>query len=106
MSKPTTSIIERVSKQIGLSVVSDCARITTSVRRPCFLAKASEQMIAAAAPHVGGQAIRRVITPGHITMSFMTSSVVTTLRNSASGLLAAWRLALARIAAKASIEVP
>ena len=36
-------------------------------RRPCFLANASEQTIAAAAPQVGGQAIRRVITPGQIT---------------------------------------
>ncbi|MNL84139.1 hypothetical protein D3C87_2120080 [compost metagenome] len=50
-----------------MSVVIDWARITTSVRRPCFLAKASVQIMAAAAPHVGGQAIRRVITPGQIT---------------------------------------
>ncbi|MCY1311062.1 hypothetical protein D9M70_613240 [compost metagenome] len=89
MSKPTTSIIERASRATGRSVVMDWARITTSVRRPCFLAKASEQMIAAAAPQVGGQAIRRVITPGQTTWSFITSSVVTTLRNIASGLLAA-----------------
>ncbi|MCY1442247.1 hypothetical protein D9M71_586090 [compost metagenome] len=89
MSKPTTSIIERASWHTGLSVVSDWARITTSVRRLCFLANASEQMIAAAAPQVGGQAIRRVITPGQIGLSFITSSVVTTLRNSANGLLAA-----------------
>jgi len=55
---------------------------------------------------VGGQAIKRVITPGSSTVSFMTSSVVTILRNSASGLLAAWRLALARTAAKVSMEQP
>ncbi|MCY1448352.1 hypothetical protein D9M71_650130 [compost metagenome] len=36
----------------------------------------------------------------------MTSSVVTTLRNTASGLRAAWRLALARMAAKVSSLVP
>ncbi|MCY1419665.1 hypothetical protein D9M71_352580 [compost metagenome] len=41
-----------------------------------------------------------------MTVSFITSSVVTTFLNSASGLLAAWRLALARIAAKVSIFVP
>lgn len=67
MSKPTIWIIDFGSKAIGLSVVIDWARIATSVRRPCFLAKASLQMIAAAAPQVGGQAIRRVITPGQIT---------------------------------------
>ncbi|MCY1184127.1 hypothetical protein D9M73_247960 [compost metagenome] len=70
-------------------MVIDWARITTSLRRPCFLANASETTSAAAAPQVGGQAIRRVITPGHITVSFITSSVVTTFLNSASGLLAA-----------------
>ncbi|MNO06057.1 hypothetical protein D3C81_2276730 [compost metagenome] len=67
MSKPTIWIIDFGSKEIAASVVMDWARMTTSVRRPCFLAKASEQTIAAAAPQVGGQAIRRVITPGQIT---------------------------------------
>ncbi|MNG29735.1 hypothetical protein D3C84_1152210 [compost metagenome] len=89
MSKPTVWIIEAGSKEIPRSVVIDWARITTSVRRPCFLAKASEQMIAAAAPQVGGHAIRRVITPGQRTTSFITSSVVTTFLNNASGLFAA-----------------
>ncbi|MOA31796.1 hypothetical protein D3C78_1529720 [compost metagenome] len=36
----------------------------------------------------------------------MTSSVLSTLRNSALGLFAAWRLALARTAAKVSMRVP
>ncbi|MNG03269.1 hypothetical protein D3C84_863410 [compost metagenome] len=76
------------------------------MRRPCFLAKAVEQIIAAAAPQVGGQAIRRVMTPGHSTGSFITSSVVRTFLNNASGLFAAWRLALARMAAKVSMRVP
>ncbi|MNE61547.1 hypothetical protein D3C80_1567680 [compost metagenome] len=80
--------------------------MTTSVRSPCFLAKASLQTTAAAAPQVGGQAIRRVMTPGQITWSFMTSSVLTTLRNIARGLLAAWRLALARMAAMVDSWVP
>ena len=62
----------------------------------------SDTSTAAAAPQVGGQAIRRVITPGQITWASITSSVVTSLRNSASGLFSAWRLALARILAKAS----
>ena len=62
--------------------------------------------MAAAAPQVGGQAISRVSTPGQIAGEAITSSVVTTLRNSASGLLAACRLALARILAKVSSGVP
>jgi hypothetical protein len=90
----------------GRSVVIAWARMRTLRSSPCRLAKASEQTMAAAAPQVGGQAIRRVITPGHIIGEAITSSVVTTLRNSASGLLAACRLALARILAKVSIGVP
>ncbi|MNJ71777.1 hypothetical protein D3C77_683580 [compost metagenome] len=46
------------------------------------------------------------MTPGHMTLSFITSSVLTMFLNSANGLLAAWRLALARIAAKVSMRVP
>ncbi|MNN37419.1 hypothetical protein D3C81_1513680 [compost metagenome] len=87
-------------------MIIDWARITTSLRRPCFLANAGEQMIAAAAPQVGGHAIRRVITPSHMTLSFITSSVVRTFLNSARGLFAAWRLALARMAANVSMRVP
>src|SRR5262245_46644164 len=102
MSKPTTLIIDRSEKAAELSVVMAWARMRTSAFRPCFLAKASEQMMAAAAPQVGGQAIRRVITPGHKVGAAITSSGVTTLRNTASGFLAAWRLALARIFAKVS----
>ncbi|MCY1543090.1 hypothetical protein D9M68_788850 [compost metagenome] len=60
----------------------------------------------AAAPQVGGQAMERVITPGHITFSAITSSTLTTFRNTAFGFFAAWRLALARMAAKVSIFVP
>ncbi|MNO09225.1 hypothetical protein D3C81_2322560 [compost metagenome] len=67
MSKPTVWIIDAGSKETPRSVVIDCARITTSVRKPCFLANASLQMIAAAAPQVGGHAIKRVITPGQST---------------------------------------
>ncbi|MCY1244602.1 hypothetical protein D9M72_576890 [compost metagenome] len=50
--------------------------------------------------------MERVITPGHITFSAITSSTLTTLRNTAFGLRAAWRLALARMAAKVSSLVP
>ena len=89
MWKPTRRIIDGGAKLSGTSVVIDCARMRTSVRRLCLRAKASVQTMAAAAPHVGGQAIERVITPGHITFSFITSSGVTTSRNTASGLLAA-----------------
>ncbi|MNC48006.1 hypothetical protein D3C75_971000 [compost metagenome] len=89
MPTPTTLINDGGSKASGVSVTSDCARMVTSVRRPCFLAKRSETIIAAAPPHVGGQAIRRVITPGKITWSAITSSVVMTFLNTASGLLAA-----------------
>ena len=52
---------------------------------------------AAAAPHVGGHAISRVITPGISTGEASTSSTLTSRRKSASGLFVAWRLALARI---------
>ncbi|MNN23552.1 hypothetical protein D3C81_1369560 [compost metagenome] len=82
------------------------ALMHTSPFRPCFFRNSSEQRIAAPAPQVGGQAIRRVITPGQIIGEFITSSALTTLRNSAIGLCAAWRLALARILAKVSRRVP
>ncbi|MNQ89986.1 hypothetical protein D3C85_1053120 [compost metagenome] len=87
-------------------MVIACARICTSLRRPCFFANFSDTISAAAAPQVGGQAIRRVITPGHITLSFITSSVLSTFLKIASGLAAACRLALARMAAKVCIFVP
>ncbi|MCY1301351.1 hypothetical protein D9M69_553850 [compost metagenome] len=106
MPVPTMLIIDGGSKASGVSVVSAWARMLTSVRRPCCLAKRSETMIAAAPPQVGGQAIRRVITPSQTTWSAITSSVLTTFLNTASGLLAACRLALARIAAKVLIWVP
>ena len=69
-------------------------------------AKSSDTRMAAAPPQVGGQAIRRVITPGQMGASFSTSSAVTSLRKMASGLRAAWRLALARIFAKEDSVVP
>ncbi|MNP75072.1 hypothetical protein D3C76_1720590 [compost metagenome] len=89
MPEPTISIIEGGSNASGVSVVMAWARIDTSVRRPWRLAKRSETMIAAAPPQVGGQAIRRVITPSQTTWSAITSSVLTTFLNTASGLLAA-----------------
>ncbi|MNV97310.1 hypothetical protein D3C71_1924150 [compost metagenome] len=106
MCVPTQLSIDGGSKDCTGSVAMACARICTSVRSPCFFAKRSDTSSAAAPPQVGGQAIKRVITPGSSTVSFMTSSVVTILRNSASGLLAAWRLALARTAAKVSMRQP
>ncbi|MNN86179.1 hypothetical protein D3C81_2035590 [compost metagenome] len=89
MCAPTKPIMVFGSNDSTGSVTSDWARIATSVRRPCFLANAGEQMIAAAAPQVGGHAIMRVITPSHINWSFITSSVLTIFLNKASGLLAA-----------------
>ena len=65
--------------------------------RPWRWAKSAEQTIAAADPQVGGQAINRVITPGQIAAEAITSSSVTTVRNKASGLFAACRLALAQV---------
>ena len=62
--------------------------------------------MAAAAPQVGGQAIRRVITPGQTTWSFITSSADNSLRKIASGLFLACRLAFARIFAKTSNGTP
>ena len=73
---------------------------------PCRFAKSSDTTTAAAAPQVGGHAISRVITPGISTGEAMTSSTLTSLRNSASGFRAAWRLALARIFANVSSFVP
>ena len=83
-----------------------CALIRTLRSSPWRSAKRAEHTMAAAAPQVGGQAISRVITPGQITWSFMTSSALTSLRNSASGLFLAWRLALARTFANEVSGVP
>ena len=94
------------AKVEGVSVVIACARIATSALTPWRLAKLSDISTAAAPPQVGGQAINLVITPGHMTWSFKTSSALTSLRNIASGLFLACRLALARILAKASSFVP
>src|SRR6476659_7885156 len=77
ISKPTTRIISSVSNVEEKSVTMTWAAIRTSARRPCFFANASDVKIAAAAPQVGGQAIRRVMTPGQTTLSFITSSAVT-----------------------------
>ena len=106
MSKPTTCIMSPAPKVDAVSVVIAWARMRTSLRKPCWSANFSETRIAAAPPQVGGQAISRVITPGQITWSFMTSSAVTSLRNSASGLFLACRLALARTFAKEDSGVP
>ena len=98
--------MERESKVDGVSVVIACARMRTSRRSPRRRANASETTTAAAAPHVGGQAIIRVITPGQTGTSARTSSGVTTLRKIAFGLCSAWRLAFARIFANAASGVP
>ena len=89
-----------------MSVVIAWARMRTLGERPARLAKAGLTSTAAAAPHVGGQAMRRVITPGQMEGEASTSSSVTTVRNRASGLCDAWRLALARIFAKVESLVP
>ena len=78
----------------------------TLLLSPCWSANFSETRIAAAPPQVGGHAINRVMTPGQITWSFITSSAVTSFRNNASGLFRAWRLAFARTLAKAESGVP
>ena len=98
--------MSRLSKVPGVSVVMACARMKTSVRKSLPRAKSSLIRMAAAAPQVGGQAIKRVSTPGHSADAFSTSSGVSSLRSRASGLRAACRLALARMAAKASSGVP
>ena len=89
MLNPTTSRMSLASNVMGRSVVIACALMRTLGSNPWRLAKSVEQTIAAAAPHVGGHAIRRVMTPGHSTGEFNTSSSVTTLRNKAIGLFAA-----------------
>ena len=95
-----------LSNASGLSVVMACAAMKTSVRKPWRLANASDTSSAAAAPQVGGQAIRRVSTPGQSMGAFITSSTDSSLRSRASGLRDAWRLALARTLAKDSSGVP
>ena len=51
----------RAPKVAGLSVVMAWARMRTLRSSPCFSAKPAEQTMAAAAPQVGGQAIKRVM---------------------------------------------
>jgi hypothetical protein len=104
--EPTTRIISRVSNVLGRSVVMACARMRTLTFRLWRAAKALETSTAAAAPQVGGHAIERVITPSQMTGACITSPSVISLRNSASGFRAAWRLALARILAKVDILMP
>src|SRR6267142_261907 len=94
------------SSVIGVSVVIACATMRTLGLRLWRLAKSRETTMAAAAPQVGGQAIGLVITPGQTTGDSRTCSVVITLRKTDSGLLAAWRLALARTFAKSASVVP
>src|SRR3990167_891350 len=106
MLKPATSRRSRPSNDMARSVVMACARILTERDNPWRWANSPEQTMAAAAPQVGGQAISRVITPGHIMGEAMTSSVVTVALKTARGFFAAWRLALALILAKVSSFVP
>ncbi|MNJ56437.1 hypothetical protein D3C77_519820 [compost metagenome] len=93
------------SKVLLRSVVMAWAAITTRVSRPCFLAKASEQRIAAAAPQVGGQHCRRVIGSNTVGEA-MISSRLTGLRNTANGLLAAWLRAFTEMRPKISALMP
>ncbi len=95
-----------LANESGRSVVIAWAAMNTSARRPWRLAKDSETSTAAAAPQVGGQAIRRVITPGQSIGAFITSFTLSSLRSSASGLRAACRLAFARTFANDSSGVP
>ena len=69
-------------------MVIACAAIATSARRPWRFAYASDTTTAAAAPHVGGHAMRRVITPGQITGDWRTCSAVISCRKTARGFLA------------------
>src|SRR6266404_3427917 len=94
------------SKVDAKSVVMAWALIRTDRFKSCRSANWAEHRIAAAAPQVGGHAIKRVITPGHNAGESSTSCSLTTFLNKARGLLAAWRLALARILAKVLSLVP
>ena len=58
----------------GVSVVIVCAAIATVASDPWCRAKSSDTSTAAAAPHVGGQAMSRVITPSISTGEASTSS--------------------------------
>ena len=82
MSKPTTCIMSlALEGRGGVGRHRLRARCARRVRRPCCLRELLGHQHRRAAPQVGGQAIRRVITPGQITWSFITSSAVTSLRN-------------------------
>ena len=106
MSEPTTCIMSPAPKVEGVSVVIAWAAMRTPAWSPCSRAYRSDTRTAAAPPQVGGHAINRVITPGHSTLSFSTSSAVSSVRNTALSLCLAWRLALARTSAKARRGVP
>src|SRR2546423_69554 len=93
------------SKLLGVSVVIDCAAMRTRVSRPCWRANASEQTMAAAAPQVGGQHCRRV-SGSNTVGEASTSSSVTVLRNTASGLRAACWRAFTEMRAKGARRVP
>ncbi|EXI65890.1 MAG: hypothetical protein AW08_02915 [Candidatus Accumulibacter adjunctus] len=107
MSAPTSASMLRWSKVPGRSVVIACAAMKTRRSRLRRAAKSGETRIAAAAPQVGGQAISRVMpASAQISGAARTSSSLTTLRNSAPGLCAACRLALARTRAKSFAVAP
>ena len=69
-------------------------------------ANSPDTTMAAAAPHVGGQALSRVMAPGMTSGDARTSSAVSTLRSRASGLFAPCRLAFARTSANVASVVP
>ena len=86
------------------SVVMACARMLHVAAQAVLLREASprRQRRGRAAGRRAGHQARHHAGPHHLCRSSRLRCV-TTLRNSASGLLAAWRLALARIAAKVSM---
>lgn len=90
----------------GPSVGIACAAIATRLSRQRRNAKSREHSTAAAAPQVGGQAIRRVIPPSRSTSSAITFSRASTVRSTALGLRAAWRLDFVRMLAKVFSRVP
>src|SRR5512137_2061532 len=94
-----------LSKELGKSVIIDCAAIYIGLLMLCFLAKSSEQTIAAAAPHVGGQHCRRV-RGGACGGEASTCSTVTSSLKIALSLCSACLRALTEILAKVSFLVP
>ena len=105
MSAPTSLRMSWLAKVDSPSLVMAWAAMTTRRSRPWRRTKSSLQMMAAAAPQVGGQHCSRV-SGSNTVGEASTSSSVTVWRNTASGLRAACWRALTDMRAKVLGAMP